>query len=625
MGDRPSEGCGSGKALLFFNGEGVLRKCFLRQSYETDGSQFEEIEDFMSQTEKIVQDKIVTLYKSLKDEKRNKRHFMSRIKKYVRPNRKDLLNRYDDDTQIYDPEVLVDNTAGVSMRKYSVESLLDILSMVDPWFTLLTTILKLKGDAKLEEEYNQWAVLNQKLLFRFINNSDYPIVVKDDKFIYDSYGFSGMTIGHRDNKLLTEVENPFKLLRVRAGNRTVGCMWERKYREDEMMQEFGWRSPEWEKSEGQDERSSMEYTVIHATVPNNEVFVKNPKKEGKYVQIYVLKDEGYKPKPKVQDGIDMQETHEDESIAGIEIGKRKHFKMLPTVIPTDTLIPEEDYGFGEGEWVVSPATNCNKINKNIIASSSIKAMPPLDAPAEYFLQGKYVQPRMVFPRNPTVRGAGDGIKFIEFKDNLNEQSAILEAERDQVRDSLPTVTNPPKKQRQSMLEIEKAELQRMTMQFAYKIAYLKLGVAEHLKRIFYVAVDLGVLTDLPGDLDWEDVEPSIDNLIEKEKMKLKGQKYVVTASMSQAYLGGFLEGWDNFKRDGILRNIAYSQGIGEDLNTIDDRTKIREERRRQIEEQQRREDAVLRSTMNREGAQATKDAGMGTKAIAEAQNLQPGG
>ena len=132
----------------------------------------------MSQTEKIVQDKIVTLYKSLKDEKRNKRHFMSRIKKYVRPNRKDLLNRYDDDTQIYDPEVLVDNTAGVSMRKYSVESLLDILSMVDPWFTLLTTILKLKGDAKLEEEYNQWAVLNQKLLFRFINNSDYPIVGK---------------------------------------------------------------------------------------------------------------------------------------------------------------------------------------------------------------------------------------------------------------------------------------------------------------------------------------------------------------------------------------------------------------------------------------------------------------
>ena len=452
--------------------------------------------------------------------------------------------------------------------------------MVDPWFTLLTTILKLKGDKKLEEEYYQWAVLNQKLLFRFINNSDYPIAVKDDKFIYDSYGFSGMTIGHRDNKLLTEVENPFKLLRVRAGNRTVGCMWERKYREDEMMHEFNWRSPEWEKSEGQDERSSIEYTVIHATVPNNEVFVKNPKKEGKYVQIYVLKDEGYKPKPKVQDGIDMQETHEDESIAGIEIGKRKHFKMLPTVIPTDTLIPEEDYGFGEGEWVVSPATNCNKINKNIISSSSIKARPPLDAPSEYFLQGKYVEPGQVFPRNPTVRGAGDGIKFLEFKDNLNEQSAILEAERDQVRDSLPTVTNPPKKQRQSMLEIEKAELQRMTMQFAYKIAYLKLGVAEHLKRIFYVAVDLGVLTDLPGDLDWEDVEPSIDNLIEKEKMKLKGQKYVVTASMSQAYLGGFLEGWDNFKRDGILRNIAYSQGIGEDLNTIDDRTKIREERKK---------------------------------------------
>ena len=578
----------------------------------------------MAEEKKQIQDRVVNLYSDLIREKRQKNLFMRTVKRYVRPTRTAMLQRYSDQAQVHDPETLVDNTAGIAMSEYTVESLKSIQSMAEDWFTLLVPYPK-KIDESLRQEYEAWAVENQKLLNSFITKSKYFLSLTTDNFFFNSYGFSGMTFGAKNKKLLVAVENPFLLYIVRNDQDIVGCMWERQYKADAMLREFNWKDEGMDSEESQDQKATMTYTVIHALLPNNDTYIKDPQKgSGKnFVQLFLLKDEGKAVSVVEDKREEITSIQTDEKpMTGVEIGERKHFSILPTVIPVDTKHPSEGYGYGLGEWVLAPATNSNRFLKNILSSSSMKARPPLEVPMDYHLMQDYLVPGQIFTRHPQTMGGQDSVKFVEFKDKLQEQMAVLDSEREQVRTTLPSVDSPPKKQRQSQYEIEKAQLNRMENMFAHKLPYLMEGVAEHLKRMFYIARDLKILTPLPKGLKWGDVEPSIENLIEKEKQRIKAQKYVVVATMSQAYLNNFLEGWDNFKKDNIIRNIALSQGVGSELHSIEERTKIRQERRKQEEQQQQHQLAMMQAERNLLDAKAAKESGQHAKLAVEAKQKE---
>ena len=576
--------------------------------------------------EVLVQDKLVTLYETLKEEKVPEQNFNQVLKRYVRPTSRDLFLRFGPTSQVFHSEVLADNTAGIALSNFSVESLKDIQNKSDRWFTLQK---KLKKDTpeSVVENYKKWASENEKLLEAFINNSDYITSLPTDKFIYDSFGFSAMTFGHDEHGLITYVEDPFMLLIVKSNNRIVGCMWSRNYKEDEMLREFDWKNPDYKEEEAKKsaERSSVSYKVIFATVPNNDVYINKPmKNKGKFVQVAVLVSSHYKLDSEIGD---VEDFRNDDTLGGEEIGQRKHFNMLPTVIPTDSSFPNEKYGYGRGKWVLSAAANCNRLSKNIMSSSTIKSRPPLEAPATLFMGQGYVEPGRVYLKPDQMSGGGahDSIRFIEFKDDLQHQTAVLQDERAQVRSAIPAVDVGQKKQRQSQYEIEKMELEKMTTLFAYKVPYLAKGVAEHLKRIFHIARDRGIFTDLPQGVDWDDIEPGIENIIEVEKMKIKAQKYVVFAQMAQPYFNNFMEGWDNIKKDSAIRNIALSHGIGSDLNDIDTRSKIREERRKMQQQQQQLERQAIVSQRNLNDAKAAEARGKSAEAATEAEQNQEGG
>ena len=157
--------------------------------------------------------------------------------------------------------------------------------------------------------------------------------------------------------------------------------------------------------------------------------------------------------------------------------------------------------------------------------------------------------------------------------------------------------------------------------YAYKLPYLKKGVTEHLKAMFHIAVDLNIFTKLPDGVTWDDVEPSLDSLIQKERQRQRSQKYGVVAQMSQPWLAGFQEGLDNFKKDDILRNIAASQGMAGDLNTLEDRAKIREMRKQRLEQEQQNQQNLIQAQIQAQAAQAAKDQAGAGKSRADAEKI----
>ena len=568
--------------------------------------------------EAVAQEGVLALYKELKSEKTEKTNFMERARRVLRPTRTHMLRRYSPSSQVYNPEVVVDITGGIALRKFSTESLKDIRNMTTPWFTFYKPLYK-KIDKGLKEKYREWCVENEGLLDAFINDSDYHLALAKDNFFYNMYGYSGMTFGLKDGELLTVVEDPFDLYIVKSNQKVVGCMWIREYKMDDMKREFDWVDPDFKDDDDGEvgDKPLTRYRVLHVTLPNNSSYIKDPIRTNfKFVQLFVLVDR------RAHSNIEaLKNTATYENMEGVEIGYRRHFLELPTVIPVDSVGPKDTYGDGEGEWILQAASNCNKFKKNILSSSTIKARPPLQAPQEFHMGQSYVEPGRVYPRDPTRPGGMEDIKFIEFKDKLGEQSAILQDEREQIYDALPTTTSPMKKQRQSEFEIQKQELDRMTTQFSYKITYLKKGVAEHLKRMYYIARDAGVLTDLPDGLDWEDVEPSIANLIELEKQKLLAQGHVVVASMAQPYLSNYPQGWDNFKKDEILRDIAQSLGKGSTLNSIETRNRIREERRKMEQGMQNQQNALTEAHIKSLQSRAGKDSSQQSKMAAETRQI----
>ena len=556
----------------------------------------------------LIQDELIKLYSTLKREKHRKIESMRLTRRFLKPMREFRTLRMRSETE---NQGQFDCTAESKLMEYSILSLSSFFrASHNYWFTLRPFVSVEPG---LKDNLNKWGSENTERLVRFIGKSRYFLHLQLDKIMFDLYGFSGLTIGRKSKKLFTAVEDPFSLLIYLEDDEPVGVGWIKSYSAFQLKTMFNF--------EPEPNCSPLDmFDIVCFTVPNREGLIKGYEDKGNYVQLFFYKGPSAKDFQK-GGSIDLELKSETENIDGREIGERKYFSELPTVCPRDLLKPGDAYGDGHGERLLTPAMNSNKVGWNVIRSSTMKANPPIQAAHNLFTAVRGLNPGRMYPlSNEYGKQANTGIAPIEIQDRLDHQLAVLQDLRYQTDEMIPSLNMPEKKQRQSQYEIQQAQMRVLDLIFSYKMAYLTLGVSEHLRRIFFVARDLDVFTDLPQGASWDMVEPSMDSLLEGERAKYKAQRYVVTLNMCSPIIAQYREGMDNFKKDDAIRNIAFSQDSGDILHSEERRDEIREVRRRLMQQQQQMQQQMLSGQQLALRAKAEKDTASGVKSRTEAES-----
>ena len=564
-------------------------------------------------TDRIKQDKLYNIYKSLVESKTTKLNMMYTVRRYLKPLISDFLIRFDSSasSERLMTRGLFDNTAMNKMYKYSVSSLSDIINPFVKWFSF-----KIRSGVKFEdeEELRKWVIEARDAVLDFIAEGKYYKSLLSDKVNYDLYGFSGMTITtNRKNKgYKSKAENPFKVLIYDDDEGVTGVMWEQEFTAFHMKLNFNW-TPE----EGEGEEQSL-YKVVCACFPNDPKFINNHEKGGEYVQIFFLKE-----KRLLQDKDDSSNSqdYDIDDFEGIEIGERKYFEDLMTCVAVDVESDQSSYGDGWGFRILMPAANLNMMHRNILKNIEFVGNPPFQAPPDLENRFRGIVPGRLYGHSFT----GNKIEAITFDGKLGDQTGILELERAHVDDTIPAIGPPPqKRQRQSQLEVQKGLTEAAKNAFVYKLNYLQEGVACHLDRFFDIAMKQGVIPELPKGLKKEDVKPSLGNLILKEFKKVKAMAYVEGLNMSYGYISQYPEGFDNFKVDYIIRGIQEAKGAEdglEDFETVKAIRKIRVKRQQQEQAQALELQEAQRSLL---GAQASKFGAEAetAKARAKSENLK---
>ena len=575
------------------------------------------------------QNTLLNLYSSTVTAKQTKLNIMALIRRYLDPSHDDLYIRHNRDLRgISARHALFDSTCMNKIMKYSLTSLADIINPYQTWFTLH---VRVEGKDKNSEEFRSWAIDAQDDFLQYINRSNYYKSLITDKSNYDLYGFSALTItrSKKNRKgVLTWAEDPFKVLIYDDDEEVIGVFWEKIYSAINMKLKFGYEAKD-EKNEGTvvegeygDKKNNRTfYSVVCACFPNNEMFIKNKdkKKKGKYVQIFFIKKR--RELAEVSDNI-FEQVYADSEMEGVEIGERLYFDELVSCVVRDTQGVVMSYGKGWGQRLIISAVNMNAIHRNLIKTSEFVGNPAFTAPPDLNLRFKPIEAGVTYDQSFT----GNKIEPVEFEGRLNEQASFLDVEKTQIDDTIPGIGQPPmKKQRQSQMEVQKMLMEQSKNNFIYKIIYLQEGVACHLKRMFKLAVKQGVIKPPPGGISIKDVEPSLANLILREFKKQKAMSYVETLNMCHGYISRYPEGFDNFKPDFIIRNIAEAKGSEDGIETWDDVKKIRKVRLEQREKQQNQAESFQQAQMNLMSAQGQKATADATKSRAQAQQGGQGG
>ena len=542
----------------------------------------------------LKQKKLYKIYSTLVSQKSEKLELMQVVKRYMRPSFADLLVRYKKDVSAVEVyrNALFDNTCQNKMAHFSISSLSDIINPFHPWFSL--NVLNPAKD--MIEPLREWSIKAGDAFLDFINKSSYYKALMVDKRNFDLYGFSSMTIVPKEKGMIIKSEDPFSVLLYEDDTGIIGIMWEKRYTAHSMEKLFNYVP-----KDGKANLESMRYTVICACFPNSSDFINNVESEqgGKYVQLYLLKKEELYSGDK---GAEFDETlGSDESFMGEEIGKRKYFSELISCVARDSFEDDSSYGEGWGKKILVTASNLNQIRRNLIKSAEFAGNPSFMTPHDIYRRFKSIQPGQTY----TNSAIGEKIELIDIKPQLGELAGFLDVEKSQVNESVPVVGMPQqKKQRQSQMEVQKMLQEASKNSFIYKVVYLNEGVGQHLKKMFNIAVDAGVIPEPPEGVDLKDVEPSLSNVILKELKKSQARAFVESLNMSQGFLSLFREGADNYKMDYILKTIMEATGGGSGIEEEEVVNSIREQR------QKIQQDKINRDNMTAEAGLAGAQAGL---------------
>ena len=561
----------------------------------------------------IKQDKLYRIYLDLKTQKSSKLNVMRETKRYMRPSYDDIMKRFNEKIGVRELSLfgLFDNTCQNKMSHFSISSLSDIINPYQPWFALNVVQPKEEDVEPLRE----WAIPSHNKLLDFINKSTYYKALMSDKRDYDLYGFGAMTITHGKDKkgMLIKSENPFSVLIYEDDTGVIGVMWEKDYSYYSMKEKFNYVEKENQKKGVE----TNKYKVVCCCFPNTSDFIKEPVAgKGNYVQIFLLK--------KIEELVtdekgDAVELGSDDSMIGEEIGDRLYFSDLISCIARDSYENDSPYGEGWGKKILISATNLNQVHRNLIKSTEFAGNPAYSCPHDLYRRFKKVQPGQVYSDSAT----GSKVEPISLDFQIGELNNFLSVEKEQVNESVPVVGMPQqKKQRQSQLEVQKMLLEASKNSFIYKVVYLMEGVGQHLRKMFDIAVEQGVIDNPPNNIPMSDVQPSLSNIILKELKKLEARSFVEALNMSQGFLSLFREGADNYKMDYIIKTIMESVGGGSGLEKNAIVEEIRKKRQEIQKTQQDQQNALAQAQAGLIGAQAGKAQAEGAKAKAEGENQQ---
>ena len=208
--------------------------------------------------------------------------------------------------------------------------------------------------------------------------------------------------------------------------------------------------------------------------------------------------------------------------------------------------------------------------------------------------------------------------------SFRDQIVLLQNEEEQLRASLPMVTAPFKRSRQSQMEVDRSYLEATKRNLIYKLTYLKDGVSEHLKRMFEIAIELGKISKPPEGFELSDVEPSLASILLKDYNKQKTQTYAQALNLSQGFIAPNPELMDNVDGDKILRNNFDYLGVPDGLRSLEGRTQIRKDRAEERNRQEQINLAMMQAEMQLTGAKSMQAAGSGAKTLSEAAGQTSG-
>ena len=557
------------------------------------------------------QKKLSLVFKELVSEKQKKIEFMNQVRRYLDPTYYDLLYRFNlkADSDEYGINAVFDSSCSNKIAQYSISSLSDIINPFQAWFSLNVSKNIYEGDKDKKEELMEWGIGGGSDLLSYINRSTYYKALIPDKKSYDLYGFSGMTItaNSENNGIRVSSEDPFKLLSYEDDDGIIGVFWEKTFTPYTMKKMFNYDA---KKRDGVGVET--EYEVVCACVPNKPEFVENcDESKGKYVQLFILKKMTLKSK--TDDKLDDARISDAGIEDSEEIGERAYFSNLVTTVVKDEDTHRDKYGSGWGKKILMNAVNMNIIRRNLLRGTEYVGNPAFMMPPDYAERYRQFRPGQVYGMSYT----GQKIEAIEVKPALQEQAFFLGTEKEELDETIPNIAPQQKKQRQSQLEVQKMLLESSKNSFIYKLNYLMGGVTEHLKKIFKIAYEQGYVRKLPEGIKFSDVEPSLANIILKEFRKQKARSYVEMIQLAVPYLSSYQEGWDNYKKDFILRAMAEGVGGDDGLETNDVVEQIRKIRLEEYDKQQNQQAQMLDAQMKLMGAQAGKASSEAQRARAE--------
>ena len=546
---------------------------------------------------------ISRIYNSLVSEKELKLDMMKEVKYFMDSGEEELLLRFNKNDQ---PQGIYDNFCMNKLRNYSVSSLSDIVNPFEPWFTLDVK----RGKDVDREIIRDWAKKASADLLTFITDSDYYEQLIEDKRNFDLYGFSGLTITEgKGQNLRVYAEDPFDFHIYSDDEGVQGVFYVKTYNSFSMKEIFNYEDKE-------DEDQTLNYEVLCVVVPNTGKFIsKNFEKDkGKYIQTFYIKSKKTKEEMDLEKQ-DISQSREEGTDFDKEIGKRRYFKHLPTCVVKDARGRRRPYGEGWGKFLLMIASNSNIIKRNMVKGSEFLGNPPFIVPGEYDTKER----GLIAGRSYGLAAHGQKIEPIVLDVRLGDQAAILGNEQQQAQETIPSISLPQKKQRQSQEEIQKLLMEAAKNNYIYKMSYLKKGVSEHLKKIFRIAVAKGYIDDPPEQYSFDQIEPSLASLTDPEKKKTKAMAFAQAVNVLTPFLSIFQEGFDNFKFDEIIRTTVMGFTGGDGLEDMDVVREIRKKRQEQVEAEQQRQAGIADAQTRLANAQAAKEGSTALKQSVEAE------
>ena len=549
---------------------------------------------------KLKEGAIQGLYKrfsKLNTKKQTKVELMLKVQRYLAPKDQHLI-RGDDERQ-----VLFDVTGARKLKAKSTSSIAGLINAFSNW----VVFSPVTNDEEKKNAIIEWSRTANDEFKKIINDSRYPKNVFKDKFFYDLFGFSGMSFSYikEEKRINSEVENPFSLVYSRNSRGEISeSYFQKDYDPSEAEELFGELGEEYkiQNTDGKVTLASQKVRILTAFVKNKEEFFEDPNpsfSKKPYVQL------SFAVKATSLSSTDQTNLHQISTGSFTQVGEPKFFDYPVTAVVTDVLSGESDYGEGEGKLLLPTAQNVNKLQRDLQITSAFLSNPPIAAPIDVIDDYSNIFPGMNLPISPLGEP-----KILQLSVNPQHQLTILAHEEQSLENQLPLNDGSSpfeKKQRQSQFQVAEGLAEQRLTKLAMNINYITEGILSHVKILFKIALDAKLIS-LPDGIKRQDVEPNLDSLLEKEYRKEKAKTTVETLGILQSHFQAAPYVIDNINWDNSLREICIGLDQGSLLHSLEERTKIRQERQQQEQGEQERINAANQELTTAEASERNSKA-----------------